>query len=125
VSDDIELPVDSTPSRIRPKRTTAMPPLGDDPDDIGTVDRKINAFREDYPDGVIEPEMDTRIDVLGIATYTASARVYKNADDTRPVATAHATRTSGVGEEPFASRALETAESVAIGRALRFMGYAE
>ncbi|MBQ9917415.1 MAG: hypothetical protein IJO71_09495 [Microbacterium sp.] len=127
--DDLEVPVDTRPSRITPRPRTPRAsdaPDGVDPDDLATFDGKLQRFRSDFPDAVIDTEVDVRLGLLGTPSYLITARVWreqKDAGKRQPDATAHSVRTHGDGPEPYASRALETAESVAIGRALRFLGY--
>jgi hypothetical protein len=122
VADDLELPTDTAPSRIRERGpVTGFVPPPDDPDDITTVDDRLDLFRVAYPHGIVKTKVKVRVDPHGFATYTARAKVKPEAG-AYTLATGHASRTEGLGDEPYASRPQETAESTAINRALRFLG---
>ncbi|MDY0829072.1 hypothetical protein SK224_08015 [Microbacterium sp. BG28] len=123
---DIEIPaVDAEPSRIGRRRAApsggAAP--GDDPDDIGTVDEKVAALYRAYPNAAYDTTYAWWETALGVRSYAFRASIWLDRSDVtgRPDAVGHAERTYGEGEEPYASRAMETAESVALGRALRFL----
>lgn len=111
-SGDLAFPEDTARSRL------SRPPVsGFDPDDISNVDAKVAAFREACPEGRIDA---TQIVQVGDA-WLVTARVWRTSDGVEPDSTGSALRTTttdeGWGEYP-----LETAQSVAIGRALRFLG---
>lgn len=118
---DIDLPEDTSKSRLRPRGpVTGYTP---DPDDIATVDARVAVFREQYPEGRIKTKVRTSYypgegDPRIVHTVTASVTRIAGG---YIASTATASRTEGQGEEPYASRALETAESTAINRALRFL----
>lgn len=112
-----QFPEDTRPSRLNPRSRPTVSSF--DPDDIGSVDMKVETFWASYEDGAIETEVEEGRDA-GEPMFTVTARVWKIAGGS-PNSTAHATRTRGIGEEPYSAFPLETAESVAIGRALRFL----
>lgn len=115
MSDDIEIPEDTRRSRL----TTPVPMA--DPDDIATVDEKITAFWEAFPDGAIDA---SKIEQTGENSWLVTAYVWKNADaDRRADSTGSATRTVDLDGHVSAQFALETAQSIAISRALRFLGF--
>jgi hypothetical protein len=122
--DEIEIPTDMSASRLAPRKRAARSTSEVDPDDVGTVDDKVTSLYAAYPQAAYETTYEWWQDGLGVRSYAFVARVWLDRSDVtgRPDAVAHAERTQGVGEEPYASRAMETAESVALGRALRFIG---
>lgn len=123
MSNDDELEVRPDGRKSRHVRT--LPARNDvDPDDVATVDEKIAEFWRRHPDGAILPNVEVYRDVFDVPTYTVTAHVWKKRTlpDTLPDATAHASCTRGVGDEFSAIYALETAESKALGRALRYLG---
>lgn len=121
---DITIPTDEKPSRIKPRvKSGDTPPVSDfDPDDVSTVDSKITEFWSKYPEGRFETEVEVYRNEYDLPTFTVVARVWAVSEEDAPATVAHATRTLGEGEEPYSLRALEWAESVALGRALRFLG---
>jgi hypothetical protein len=115
----------SSPQRGRAR--TPEPAAGDATDDIVTADQRIKKFRTKYPDGVIATSVES--DAQG--TFTARAEVWKTSPTTgvggarytrHPDATATATRSRD--DEPSVGSLYpqESAETAAIGRALRFLG---
>lgn len=116
---DIELPTSDRPSRINRGTVSSF-----DPDDPSTVDEKIFDFRSGHPEGTFKTEITESLGEPGATRWTVRASVWCTWGAGRPAdVTAHATRTDGVGDEITAAYALETAESVALGRALRYLGY--
>jgi hypothetical protein len=116
---DILLPTDDAPSRIDRGRQSSPVSMFDpdqDPDDVRTVDQKVLAFWDKYPEGRIVTDV---IYQQSGDVVVATARVWRDASDRKPTTTAHASRSYTDGDL-YANRATETAESVAIGRALRF-----
>lgn len=121
--EDLTLPTDTMGSRLHRGNRRDTSPLSDgDPDDLATVDQKVEAFRTDFPDGQIKTKVGTFRDPFGIPTYAVTAKV-REIRGGYIASKAHATRTRGVGDPYSAEYPLETAESVAISRALRFLGY--
>jgi hypothetical protein len=121
--EDLTIPTDTQGSRLgRRGNRGDTSELSEDggPDELATVDQKIAAFRAEYPTGRIKTKIETFRDPFGVPTYTVTARVIVAGLTTSK---AHATRTRGIGDPYSATFPLETAESVAIGRALRFLGY--
>jgi hypothetical protein len=117
---DILIPnTDDSPSRLDRGRHTSKPDFGPDPDDLSTVDGKVTSFWAAYPDGRIETEviLNQSGDVA-----VAAARVWRDRKDQAPTTTATASRSYVDDADPFSYRAVEAAETVAIGRALRFLG---
>jgi hypothetical protein len=114
---DLPFPQDNRPSRLnRP----AGPVTGFDPDDIATVDAKVAAFWALHPDGAIDA---SDVEQVGEHSWRVTAHVWKNADsEGRADSTGSATRTLDLGGHISGQFSLETAQSVAIGRALRFLG---
>jgi len=124
---ELEVPTDGEPSRLRKRRgpVTSFTPPPDDPDDVATVDDRIRQFRERFPQGVIKTRVEAtwhHPDTLTPPTFQVEARILAEPGG-YVMSVGHAARTQGEGEPPYADRALETAESVAIGRALRFLGF--
>lgn len=136
---EIELP-ESGRSRIRrdpwePREAGEDAPVTDD---YVTADDRIAAFYAKHPhgriittvsstgDGDVEEIATARGDVLARhtapTTYTVRAEVFRNAVGAKPDATAHATRSTNDTNPVVAERTQETAETVAISRALRFAG---
>lgn len=115
---DIELPIDTTPSRL-----TKPAPKGDSLDDVATAGERIEAFWERYPDGSILTEIEPHHNnEMLVSIYTVRAFVRKNGDAERPDATAHATRSTADPDAITAQFPQETAETSAISRALRNLG---
>jgi hypothetical protein len=114
---DVLIPKDDAPSRLDRGRHTSKPDF--DPDDLSTVDGKVAAFWEKYPSGRIETHVTLHEygDVV-----LATAEVWRTHLDKAPTATATASRSYVDDADPFSYRAVEAAETVAIGRALRFLG---
>lgn len=112
----IELPTDTKPSRLT--KTTA-PVSGFDPDDIATVDDKIREFWATYPDGRVDT---SDIKNLGDGAWRVTAFVWKNGDTNAPDSSASATRAFSLDGHVSEAHPLESAQSVALGRALRFLG---
>lgn len=113
---DIDLPVDTKKSRLNRE---PAPVAGFDPDDITTVDEKVATFWGLYPDGSIDA---SDIEQVGADSWRVTAYVWKNATNPHPDANGSATRTVELDGHVSAQFALETAQSVAISRALRFLG---
>jgi hypothetical protein len=115
----IDIPEDTRPSRLNRPAKDSGPLSSPDPDDLSTVDGKVAEFWSACPEGRIETEVDLHQsgDVV-----VATARVWRDRTDGQPVTTAHASRSYVDDADPFAYRATEAAETVAIGRALRFLG---
>lgn len=111
---DIEFPDDNGRSRL------GGPVSSFDPDDVATVDAKVAAFWTLYPEGAIDA---ADVEQVAPDSWRATAYVWKHRDaEGRPDATGSAHRTLSHDEHPSAAYPLETAQSVAIGRALRFLG---
>jgi hypothetical protein len=114
---DIDLPVSARPSRLDRE---AGPVTGFAPDDIATVDAKIAAFWTLYPDGAIDA---SDVEQTGEHSWRVTAYVWKSGDsEGRADSTGSATRTLDLDGHISGQFSLETAQSVAIGRALRFLG---
>lgn len=115
MTDDIEIPEDTRRSRLTPPASFA------DPDDIATVDDKITAFWEAFPNGSIDA---SDIEQISEDAWRVTAYVWKDADaDRRADSTGSATRTVDLDGHVSGQFALETAQSIAISRALRFLGF--
>ncbi|WP_323986245.1 hypothetical protein [Microbacterium plantarum] len=115
MTDDIEIPEDTRRSRLTPPASFA------DPDDIATLDERITAFWEAYPDGAIDA---SEVEQTGETSWMVTAYVWKNGDsEGRADSTGSATRTVDLDGHVSAQFALETAQSIAISRALRFLGF--
>lgn len=114
---DIIIPADEKQSRIK---TRPVPNADVDPDDITTVDAKVTEFWGLYEDGAID---SSDIEQIAPDAWRVTARVWKQAHSQgRPDSTASSTRAAEYDEHPSGAHPLETAQSIAIGRALRFMG---
>lgn len=115
----IEVPVDDAPSKIRGRSAVRT---DDNPDDIGVVDAKVRAFWAEHENGRIETDVKV-IKTDGLpTTFLVTANVWKDVLHTAPDATGHALREYNDDDEPYGLFPLESAETVAIGRALRFLG---
>lgn len=116
---DLVIPADTAPSRIDRGRNST-PVSSFDPDDVATVDDKVSAFWADYPEGAIDA---SDVEQIAQDAWRVTAYVWKNRDaDGRPDSTGSATRTVDLDGHVSGAFALETAQSVAVGRALRFLG---
>lgn len=114
----IEIPEDTKKSRL----AKPAAPKPDAPDDYATAADRIEAFHRKYPDGSITTKITSRT-VDDVVIFTARANVRKDSRQSyRPNATAHATRSTADSSEIAAERPQETAETVAISRALRNLG---
>lgn len=114
---DIDIPASDRKSRLNRE---PGPVTGFDPDDVATVDDKIASFWTFHPDGAIDA---SDIEQIAEHAWRVTARVWKDADSTRRAdSTGSATRTLDLDGHISGQFSLETAQSVAIGRALRFLG---
>lgn len=117
MTDDLELPEDTRKSRLD------KPAKAEKPDELATAEDRIKAFWRKHEGGRILTEVETvRESLDGSLTYTVAAAVFKIAEDSKPDATAHATRSSSDVNEIVAAYPQETAETVAISRAIRYLG---
>ena len=120
---EVEFPVDDRPSRL--DRRPPSPVGSFDPDDITRVDDKVAEFWERYPDGAIDA---SDIEQIGESAWRVTAFVWRVAPQAqfhpsaRADSAASATRTLDVDGHESGRHPLETAQSIAIGRALRFLG---
>lgn len=111
----IDVPVDDTKSRLR--KPTESP----ENDSFVLATDRIRAFHNLYPDGRIITTVER--DVYGDAVvFTVAAHVYKTSESDKPDAMAHATRDTRDEDDGVARRPQETAETVAVSRALRNVG---
>lgn len=118
--EEIPLPVDTKKSRLR--KTDPAPVSDYDPDDIATVDEKVAAFWEQHPLGAIASTVEYFAHADGRLSWIGTARVWKGErfeSVDHPDSTGSALRVEDLDSQ---YPAFETAESVAIGRALRFLG---
>lgn len=122
----LTIPDDTARSRLSP-RTSERPPA-DHVEDIVSADARIAEFWRKYAGGRITTSI-VRVDYHDpsaerpvAADYTVVAEVYKKSGDSGPSATASARRSGIDADEITASRPLESAETAAISRALRFLG---
>lgn len=119
---EVVIPADDATSRIRraasAKNADAEVTAEDD---VVTAEQRLKKFHRKYPDGSIVTDVDY---VHAINGFTATARVFTGPQrsDVLPKAIAHATRTYGEFDPVSAARPQESAETSAIGRALRFLG---
>ncbi len=142
MTDPIDLPDEQTPSRIhRGDPWTPVEPgaVADvDIDAPVTANQRIAEFRKKYPTGRIEtfvsatepevtkiqPFQDEPVRELSEATVVfARAEVFVDQRSKHPLATAHAVRGSSDSNVIVAERPHETAETVAVSRALRYAGF--
>jgi hypothetical protein len=108
----------------RTSRYAGRPPgdqSGDfNPDDIGAVDGKVATFERVYPNGIIDAS-----DITQIAenAWLVTARVWKDrADqDELPDRTGSSVRFVNLDGHTSEAFPLESAQTIAIGRALRFL----
>lgn len=136
---EIELP-EQSPSRIH-KADPWSPDAGAAPDvDVDaavTANQRIAAFYAKHPTGRIETIVHMSVgESTEIKTFsdetartardadavTVIARVYRDQHAAKPAATGTATRRSDDANLVVAERPQETAETVAVSRALRFLG---
>lgn len=120
--DDLDIPVDPKPSKIRSGGpVSTFDPDAPDPDDIATVDAKIEAFREQHPAGAIASHVEKVLDADGlIVAFEGHASVWFDRANSEgmPDSTGNSFRDNLPDDYP----PYETSESVAVGRALRFLG---
>lgn len=110
-------PADTAPSRLDRGRSSSH---NENPDDLATVDAKVSLFWSAFPDGAIDA---TDIEQVDAITWRVTARVWKDGDSVgRPDSTGSALRTFNLDGHDAEAFPLESAQSVAILRALRFLG---
>lgn len=115
---DVLIPEDTSRSRLDRGRSSSTP--GENPDEIGLVDGRVRAFWVKFPNGRIETTVEPFIGTN--SSFMVAAHVWKDAATNAPDSTGHSIREYGAGEEPYSAFPLESAETIAIGRALRFLG---
>jgi len=119
--DVLEVKPDGRKSRLTQK--TPAPDV--DLDDITTVDAKVAEFWTRFPDGAIDA---SKVQQIGPDAWKVTAKVWRinpRADfqgGPFPDSTGTALRTVDLDGHASGAFPLETAQSIAIGRALRFMG---
>lgn len=124
---DVELPSDDRPSRLA--RGASRPTSTDEnPDDIRNVDRKVREFRVMHPLGQIKSEPVAEYTRVGQPdkpdTWTFRASVWREykAGSVVPDSVAHCTITGNPDGDELTDRyPQQSAETIAIGRALRFL----
>lgn len=119
---DIDIPASDRKSRLNRE---SGPVTSFDPDDIATVDDKIASFWMLYPDGAIDASdvEQTAPDAWRVTAYVWKTNPRGQFDGGRYAdSTGSATRTLDLDGHISGQFSLETAQSVAIGRALRFLG---
>ncbi|GAA5198711.1 hypothetical protein [Microbacterium jejuense] len=105
----------------RTSRYTRRDETGDtNPDDLATVDSKVAAFRKEFPQGIIDA---TDIKQLDDKTWLVTARVWKHraSENGKPDSAGSALRTVNLDGHVSEAFALESAQSLAILRSLRFL----
>lgn len=120
----------------RKSRLGRPPVSGFNPDDIATVDERLAQFRADNPRAVWDVSYDV-IDYFGEPAFVVTAKVWviptpRPEDEfipgalavrENPDAVGLALRTKNQNDTYDGLYPLETAQTVAIGRAIRWLGY--
>lgn len=114
---DLAIPTDTAPSRLDRGRSASH---HENPDDVSTVDSLVAEFRKQYPDGLIDP---TQVKQIGDNAWLVTARVWKDRlfADGLPDSAGSAVRFVNLDGHEAEAFPLESAQSVAILRAIRFM----
>lgn len=120
-TDVLEVRPDGRTSRLLRKESASH---NENPDDISTVDTLVAEFRRQFPDGLIDP---TQVKQIGENAWLVTARVWKDRRHSTglPDSAGSAVRIMNLDGHAAEAFPLESAQSVAILRAIRFMALIE
>jgi hypothetical protein len=103
---------------LLPNDTSSRLHRADDNDDYTSADDRIASFHRKYKDGRYESAAEE----IRPGQWKVTVRVWKDRERTDPDAIATAYRSTDDPSEIAAAFPLETAETAALSRALRFLG---